>query len=125
MLHFELKPTLWKQSTASWESLNPPCEIVDSPQHYSVALDIPGFRKEDIEIELKDHHLIVSGTRTAKAREETDKVLRQERRYGQFQRIFSLPDGIREEAVSAQFTDGVLEIVLPKAEVAGRKIVIN
>ncbi len=122
MLHFELKPARWTQP--SWESLNPPCEIVDSEKVFTVAIDIPGFKKEDIEIELKDRHLLVSGTRYAIVRPETEKVMRQERRFGHFQRVFSLPEAISEQNISAKFEDGVLEITIPKMEVASRKITI-
>ena len=67
----------------------------------------------------------VSGTREANTWGEKDKVLRQERRFGKFHRAFSLPEGINEQAVSAKFTDGVLEITIPKTEVVTRKISIN
>ena len=124
MLHFELKPARWN-TQPSWEVLNPACEIVDGEKNFTVSIDVPGFKKEDIEIELKDRHLIVSGTRHAKSREESDKVLRQERRFGRFERVFSLPEGINNQEIRASFQDGVLEVLLPKTEVVGRKIVIN
>ena len=79
-------------------------------------------KKEDIEIELKDRHLLVTGTRYAIVRPESEKVMRQERRFGQFQRVFSLPEAISEQNISAKFEDGVLEITIPKMEVASRKI---
>lgn len=122
MLHFELKPARLTQP--SWESLHPACEIVDSEKLFTVALDIPGFKKEDIDVELKDRHLIVSGTRYAKVREEADKVMRQERRFGSFQRVFSLPEGIAEQNIVARFEEGVLEITLPKTQIETRKISI-
>lgn len=124
MLHFELKPARWN-TQPSWEVLNPACEIVDGEKNFTVSIDVPGFKKEDIEIELKDRHLIVSGTRHTKSREESDKVLRQERRFGRFERVFSLPEGINNQEIRASFQDGVLEVLLPKTEVVGRKIVIN
>ncbi len=122
MLHFELKPARWTQP--SWESLHPACEIIDAEKVFSVSLDIPGFRKEDIEIELKDRHLLVSGTRYATVRPENEKVMRQERRFGHFQRVFNLPEAISEQNISAKFEDGVLEITIPKTEVSARKISI-
>lgn len=141
MLHFELKPSRrgswnalsqWDKEVeklfdgfAAQDQLAPACEIIDGADQFVVALDIPGFKKENIEIELKERHLHVSGTREANTWGEKDKVLRQERRFGKFHRAFSLPEGINEQAVSAKFTDGVLEITIPKTEVVTRKISIN
>ena len=103
----------------------PACEILDTDTAFIVTPDVPGLRKDDIELELKDHHLHVAGNRKRRELGEKDRVLRQERRFGKFRRAFALPDGIDEQQVSARFSDGVLEIVLPKAAVAGRKITVN
>ena len=141
MLHFELKPSRrgnwnalsqWDKDVeklfdnfATQDQLTPVCEIIDGVDQFVVALDIPGFKKENIEIELKERHLHVSGTRESNTWGEKDKVLRQERRFGKFHRTFSLPEGINEQAVSAKFIDGVLEITIPKVEVVSRKISIK
>lgn len=135
MYHFELRPARrqspWGPDVdkifdafAMHDTWTPACEILDGAKAYRVALDVPGLKKEDIEIELKDRELRVSGVRQSAAFEETDKMLKQERRYGRFQRVFSLPDGIDESGVSAQFEHGVLTITLPKTSVTGRKVVI-
>jgi HSP20 family protein len=125
MLQFELRQKEWNDIFGARDNTVAACEIVDSVGALSVSLDVPGFRKEDIELEVKDRHLHVTGTRTFKTRNENDKVLRQERRFGKFHRAFSLPEGIDDQAISAKFTDGVLEITIPKTEVVTRKILVN
>jgi HSP20 family protein len=129
MLQFELKPSTWPRElndllTHREQSL-PACEIVDSDTSFFVSMDVPGLKRKDIELELRDHHLFVTGNRKAPERSEKQKVLRQERRFGKFSRAYSLPDGIDEQNVTASFSEGVLEIKLPKLAVVGRKISIN
>lgn len=125
MLQFELRQPDLNHFFGTRETLVPACEIVDSVGALTLSLDVPGFRKEDIELEIKERHLHVSGTRATKERAEKDKVLRQERRFGKFHRAFALPDGIDEQGITAKFTDGVLEITIPKTEVVSRKILVN
>ncbi len=129
MLQFELKPAHWQHEIGELfgqrETLLPACEIVDGEKAFVVTLDVPGFQKENIELELKDRHLHVWGQRVARERTEPERVLRQERRFGKFHRTFALPEGIDEEQVTARFLEGVLEITLPKMAVVGRKIVVN
>jgi HSP20 family protein len=125
MLQFELRQPDLNHFFGARDNTVAACEIVDSVGALSVSLDVPGFRKEDIELEVKDRHLHVSGTRAAKTREESEKVLRQERRFGKFHRAFLLPEGIDDQNITAKFMDGVLEITIPKTAVVTRKILVN
>lgn len=125
MLQFELRQKEWNEIFGNRDNTVAACEIVDSVSALTLSLDVPGFRKEDIELEVKERQLHVSGTRTPKTRDEKEKVLRQERRFGKFHRAFAFPDGIDEQNIAARFTDGVLEITIPKTEVVTRKILVN
>jgi HSP20 family protein len=139
MLHFELKPygRPYREALTQWErdmeqmfdglssSLwHVPCEISETDEVFTVRLDIPGVRKEDVSIELKDRQLHVTGKREKRQLAEGEKWIRQENRFGQFQRSFALPQGIDESRVRAQFVDGVLSIELPKSATLGRRIEI-
>lgn len=133
MYHFELKPsrkTQWNPAT-QWEKelekffdvfsnneyqFAPACEIIDEEKSYSISLDVPGLRKEDIDIEVKDNHLHISGERKSQPKTDKNSVLRTERRYGKFSRVFSLPQNVNSEAIMARFDNGVLELTLPKEE---------
>jgi len=131
MYHFQLHPT--RKENLQWHSLltegnyiSPPCEIVEQEKQYSIALDIPGFSKEQVSIEVEDRKLFVTGERKETERAEKDTVHRQERKFGKFSRVFTLPDHIQEEAIQANFENGVLNITLPKMEKSpGRKIGIQ
>ena len=135
MLQFQLKP--WQRHN-NWthevermlegfsEDLVPAaCEIIDTPMCYKIFLDVPGLNKEDITIEVKDRQLLISGERKLRERSQDERVLRQERRFGKFYRTFSLPEGIAEERAEAKFTDGVLEVRLPRTTVEVRRIPVD
>ncbi len=92
----------------------PACEILDEEKFYSISLDIPGLREGEIEIEVKDNHLHITGERKFDA--EKENVLRTERRYGKFSRVFSLPQNVNAELIEAKFENGVLDVKLPKEE---------
>lgn len=141
MYQFELKPfrrNSWN-SHAEWDkelerffdvfskndTYAPACEILDEEKSYSISLDIPGLRKEDLDIEVKDNHLHISGERKVE-KATKENVLRTERRYGKFARVFSLPKNVNPDAIEAKFENGVLEIVLPKEEKStSKKIIIS
>ena len=103
------------------EFFAPQCEILDSEKSYGVSLDVPGLKKEDIEIEVKDNHLYVTGERKLETRTEKNNVLRNERRYGKFSRVFTLPPNVNADHIEARFEHGVLDIHIPKEEKAQAK----
>ena len=104
----------------------PTCEISDEEKYFSISLDIPGLKKDDIQIEVKENQLYVTGERKQDAKSATPNVLRTERRYGKFARVFTLPANINADAIQAKFENGVLEVVIPKEEKAqSRKIAIS
>ena len=78
--------------------------------------DLPGLRREDVEIEVKDNVLTVAGERRAGDKEKADGYYRVERAVGAFSRSLTLPDGIDPDGIAADFTDGVLEVRIPKPE---------
>ena len=106
------------------EQWSPAVEINEEEKFFSVSVDVPGVKKEDIELEVKDNRLFVSGERKASA--DKEKVLRSERRYGKFSRIFTLPQDVNTDAIEARFEEGVLTVAIPKVEKAQpKKITIN
>ena len=99
------------------ETWVPPVDIHESADAFTIAVELPGIKKEDIQLELKDESLTLRGERKPE-RDVREGVHRIERVYGPFQRSFNLPSNINASAVKATFRDGVLEIVLPKEEEA-------
>lgn len=104
-------------ATYGTRSLRPAYDVEETDTHFVLSFDLPGMKQEDINIEVKDRVLKISGERK---REETGK-LHSERFYGSFERQFSLPENVNPEAVEANYEHGVLMIALPKVEEAKAK----
>lgn len=95
----------------------PAVDVRETEEEVVVYADLPGVQKEDIQLEVKDHTLVLSGRRKPLCSAE-DGWLRREAPSGQFFRAFSLPTDVKANQVTANFKSGVLEIHLPKAEEA-------
>jgi len=96
----------WLPSVDVWETEN---ELV-------LSFDLPGVSEDDIAVELEDNVLTVSGERQRTTEHSNERFYRFERRYGTFSRSVTLPPGVREDAINADYSDGVLEIRVPKPE---------
>jgi len=84
---------------------------------YYVELDLPGIKKEDVEISVDKNILTIKGKREVKQEEEKDDYYRIESEYGTFARSFTLPEKVDSEGVCAASKDGVVEITIPKLKV--------
>jgi HSP20 family protein len=94
----------------------PAMDLVETAEHFVLRADLPGMSEEDVNIEVEDRVLTVSGERKAEHTEEKDGYHRVERAFGAFSRSLTLPEGIDAEAVTASFDKGVLEVRIPKPE---------
>lgn len=83
---------------------------------YELDMDLPGFRKDEVQVDLKDGYLTVSAAKGLDKDEKNGKYIRQERYAGQCSRSFYVGEGVEPKDVSAKFEDGILKIALPKAE---------
>jgi HSP20 family protein len=92
----------------------PAMDLVETDDHLVLRGDLPGMTEEDINIEIKDNVLTVSGERRADREEKGEGYHRVERAFGSFSRSLSLPQGIDPEHVEANFEKGVLEVRVPK-----------
>lgn len=92
----------------------PAMDLVETEDALVLKADLPGLSREDVEIEVKDNVLTVSGERKAEHEEKADGFYRVERAFGSFSRSLALPEGIDAEQVAADFADGVLEVRIPK-----------
>lgn len=81
-----------------------------------IKAELPGVKKEDITIDVRDNVLILKGERTHDKDIEEKNYHRRERFYGRFQRSFSLPEAVDPEKIEASYKDGILEVKLPKLE---------
>ena len=106
--------TLPVQSATPLRRWLPAMDLVESGDHYVLSADLPGLSEADVNIEVKDRVLTISGERKS-SQETTDKGYRRvERAFGSFKRSLTLPEGVDPEAVTATFENGVLEVRIPK-----------
>jgi HSP20 family protein len=94
----------------------PAMDVVETEDHFVLRADLPGLSESDVNIELEDNVLTVSGERRAEHEEKREGFYRMERAHGAFSRSLTLPKGIDPEAVTAAFDRGVLEVRVPKPE---------
>jgi len=107
--------TLWEAPTGSRHWV-PEMDLVETDDHYLLKADLPGMKQADVTIEFNDGTLTVSGERKAEYERKEKGFFRLERSFGKFSRSLTLPDGIDPDRIDASFTDGVLDIRIPKPE---------
>lgn len=104
----------------------PPVDIQETEEGYRLTAELPGLTKNDINITLENNVLRLSGERKLEKDVNKDSYHRIERVYGTFTRAFTLPSLVNSEGVQASFENGILTILVPKAEQARpRKISIS
>lgn len=99
----------------------PALDVSEDKDNLYVRVELPGMKKEDIQLSLHQGSLSISGERKAEETFKGAEVYRAERFYGHFQRTVTLPTAVASDKVKAQYTDGVLTITLPKTEEAKPK----
>jgi HSP20 family protein len=100
---------------------SPAVDLRETDQAYIIEADLPGMKKEEIELSVVDNVVTLKGERKFENEVKDKGYHRVERRYGAFQRAFEIPGGFDGSKVEAQFKDGVLHITLPKREEAKPK----
>jgi HSP20 family protein len=107
--------TLFDRS-AEARSWTPPMDLVEAEDHFLLRADLPGLKEEDVNIEVRDNTLRISGERKAEHEQRERGWYRLERQFGKFSRALTLPEGINADAIEARFDHGVLEVTIPKPE---------
>ena len=103
----------------------PAMDLVETDEDFVLRADLPGLTEKDVNLELDDNVLTVSGERKAEHEERKEGYYRVERASGSFSRSLTLPEGVDADRVTASFERGVLEVRIPKPEVRKpRKVAI-
>ena len=99
----------------------PALDVYEEQDHFIVKAELPGLKKEDIEVSFHDGGLSISGERKSETKHEDAEVYRAERFFGRFQRTVTLPAPVAVDKARASYQDGVLTVTLPKTEEARPK----
>ena len=110
----------WDVSESMGE-LTPAVNIEENENEYIITAELPGVEKKDVKITFEDGALSISGEKKVENEDKKDNFHRIERRYGVFSRSFAIPSSIVIDKIDASFKDGVLRVILPKAEEAKPK----
>jgi HSP20 family protein len=105
---------------------SPPVDVFDTKDAIVLKAELPGLTPDDIDIEIDENVLTITGERKFEETLEEGRYYRVERAYGAFARSLTLPQGVKADEISAEFNGGILEVRVPKAdEVKPRKIAVG
>lgn len=94
----------------------PKVDLVETDNAYEASVDLPGMQAKDIDVQVHGNTITISGTRKEEKSEKGRTFHYSERRSGSFARTLTLPCAVKEDEVAAEYTEGVLKVVLPKCE---------
>lgn len=94
----------------------PAVNVIENGNQYNVSLAAPGLKKDDFKINIEGNMLTVSSEKEERKEEKDEKVTRKEYSYSSFSRSFTLPEDVKQDAIEANYEDGVLTIRLPRRE---------
>jgi HSP20 family protein len=94
----------------------PRVNVEELEDRFEITAEVPGMKKEDIDIEIVDDVLTIKGERKLEKEEEKANYHICERSYGTFQRAFTLPENVTTDNIAAEYADGILRLAVPKAE---------
>jgi HSP20 family protein len=103
----------------------PPIDVYETEDRYVVTAEVPGVSREAIDVAVQDNRLTLRGNRGNPSEQARQHFHQVERGHGTFERTFQFADAVRTDAISADLKDGVLTIMLPKAETPPRRIQVT
>ncbi len=105
----------WLRSRTS-EEYSPRVDIRETEDKYFLTFEVPGMKKDDINISMRENMLTVSGQRKEEKEEKNEGFIRREIASGSFSRSFTIPETVNTDSISAEYRDGLLEISMDKLE---------
>ena len=118
---FEVPLAALGRSSQLLSGWTPALDVYEDKDNVYVRAELPGMKKEEIDLSLHDGTLSISGERKSEDKFKDAEVYRAERFFGRFQRTVTLPTPVAADKVKAQYKDGILTVTLPKAEEAKPK----
>ena len=123
-----LSPFRQNDQTGMGGMMLPKVDIAEGKKQYTITVEVPGVEEKDIDLTISDGTLTIRGEKRHEEENHDRQYHRVERSYGAFQRVLSLPDDSKEDAVEANFKNGILTLTVPKttnSKPGGRKIPIT
>jgi len=122
------RPFKWEwpqqmETVAPFEGKLPNVDLLDRENDVVVRAELPGVKKGDVEVTVEEYSVTIKASTRHEEKEEKGEYYRREMSSGEYQRTLALPSAVDEEKAQATFTDGVLELTLPKLEKTRRKTV--
>jgi HSP20 family protein len=120
-IHDEFE-VLWNRLVGEWrpawlnQPIVPAVDLTETAGSFELRMDLPGFQADDVNVQISNNVLTVSGHHEEDRKEDTIAQHRTERRSGRFSRTLTLPAAVEEDKVEAKFRDGVLTVTLQKSE---------
>jgi HSP20 family protein len=118
---FEAPLSEWVHTPSVFGGWTPAIDLVENKESVVVRAELPGMKKEDIEVTLHEGTLNIAGERKSEKKFEEAGLYRSERFFGRFQRAIAIPAAVAGDKVKADYKDGILTITLPKTEEAKPK----
>lgn len=97
-------------------AFSPSIDISETDKQYMIDVEVPGMRKEDIDLNIENNTLTISGERKFEKKEDNKQYHRVESHYGSFSRSFTLPENVKVDSISASYNNGILNITVDKSE---------
>ncbi len=105
----------------TFSSWNPVVDVVEEDDKFVIEAELPGMKKDEIQISLAHDMLTIRGEKKVEKEEKKKNYHRSERSYGSFSRTFNFPGNVKADKVDAEFNNGVLTVTIPKSEDAKPK----
>lgn len=110
-----LKEFMPQEITTEVVAWKPRVDVYEKDNNIVVEAEIPGAKKEDIEVKIKDNAVVIRGEVKKEEEKKEENYYRSERFYGKFERVIPLPADVKVEEAKAEYQDGVLKLTIPKA----------
>ncbi|MBI4285495.1 MAG: Hsp20/alpha crystallin family protein [Chloroflexi bacterium] len=114
-------PTLWERAPGDGMAWAPSIDVFDKKDSIVVRAELPGMKKEEIDVKVEGNTMIIGGERKASTEVKEEDYYRSEMVYGKFTRSITLPSTVDAARIEATYKDGILEVNLPKTEAAKPK----
>ena len=123
MRPFSLERPRWGEMMSAFEERMPKVDVIDREEEVVVRAEVPGVNKDDLDVSVSDNTVTIRGETRHEEKEEKGDYYRSEMSRGSFARTVLLPSNVNADEAKAKFSDGVLELTLPKVEKAKKRTV--